>query len=237
MAGRSPYKASPRDALQSVSHRLAAASHDLQQPVQAMGLLIEVLRKRGLSDDDAAIVDRLAEAHGATRALLMAMLDLSRLESGMVRPDPSVMRADDVMADLKATFRPMAADKGVLLSFVPSSAAVRSDRTWIVRILGNLIANALAHSGTDRIVVGCRRRGELMRFEVWDRGKGMDQARLDAALSGADEGAGMGLAIVAAAAALLGHPLEGDTKPDGRTRIAVSVPFAEVTDNQTLNSA
>ena len=191
-----------------------------------MGLLIEALRKRELSGDDAAIVDRLAEAHGATRALLVAMLDLSGLESGTVRVDPSVMRADDIMDDLKATFRPMAADKGVLLSFVPSSAAVRSDRMWIVRILGNLIANALAHSGTDRIVVGCRRRGGLVRFEVLDRGKGMDQARLDAALSGAGEGGGMGLAIVAAAAALLGHPLEGDTKSGGGTRIAVSVPLA-----------
>ena len=202
-----------------------------------MGLLIEALGKRELSDDVAAIVDRLAEAHGATRALLMAMLDLSRLESGFVRRDLSVMRADDIMADLKATFRPIAADKGVLLSFVPSSAAVRSDRTWIVRILGNVIANALAHSGTDRIVVGCRRRGELIRFEVRDRGRGMDRARLDAALAGAGEGAGMGLAIAAAAAALLDHPIEGNSGPGEGTRIAVSVPLAETMKIQTLNSA
>lgn len=202
-----------------------------------MGLLIEALRKRELPDDVAAIIDRLIEAHGATRALLTAMLDLSRLESGIVRLDQSVMRADDIMTDLKATFRPIAIDKGVVLSFVPCSLAVTTDRIWIVRILGNLIANALAHSGTDRIVVGCRRRGERIRFEVLDRGHGMDQASLDSGLGGAGEGAGMGLAIVAAASAALDHPLEGDTGPEEGTRIAVSVPLADTIENQTLNSA
>ncbi len=227
MAGPTHSHASPGDALRSVSRRLAAASHDLQQPLQAMGLLIEALGKRDLSDDVAAIVDRLAEAHGATRALLMAMLDLSRLESGHVRPDLSALPCDEILADLRATFRPIAADKAIVASFVPCSAVVRTDATWIVRILGNFIANALTHSGTDRIVVGCRRRGEIVRFEVWDRGGGIDRARLDAGLAGAGEGAGMGLAIAAAACALLGHPLEGDSAPGAGTRIALSVPVAE----------
>ncbi len=199
----------------------------MQQPLQAMGLLIEALAKHDLPAGAAAIAERLAEAHGATRALLMAMLDLSRLETGHVRPDLSVMPADDIMADLKATFRPIAADKGVLLGFVACSAVVRTDPTWIVRILGNVIANALAHSGTERIVVGCRRRGEILRFEVWDGGAGMDRARLDAALSGAGEGPGMGLAIAASAAALLDHPLEGETTPGEGTRLSLSVPLAE----------
>jgi signal transduction histidine kinase len=237
MTRRSQSKARPEDALRSVSRRLAAASHDLQQPVQAMGLLIEALRKRALPEDVIAIVDQLAKAHGATRAQVMAMLDLSRLDAGVVRSDPSALRADDILADLKATFRPIATNKGVLLSFVPCSAVVRSDPAWIGRILGNLIANAVNHSGTDRIVVGCRRRGRFMRFEVLDQGTGMDPVFLEAALGGAGEAAGLGLAIVAAASALLGHPLEGITEPGKGTRIAVSVPLAEGADDQTLNSA
>ena len=237
MAGRSPSKASPEDALQSVSRRLAAASHDLQQPVQAMGLLIEALRKRALPEDVIAIVDQLAKAHGATRTMVMAMLDLSRFDAGAVRSDPSALRANDILADLKATFRPIATDQGVLLRFVPCSAAVRSDPAWIGRILGNLIANSLNHSGADRIVVGCRRRDKFLTFEILDQGKGMDPAFLEAALGGAGEGAGLGLAIVAAASTLLGHPIEGVTEPGKGTRIAVSVPLAEGPDDQTLNSA
>jgi signal transduction histidine kinase len=232
MAATTPSTRPAEEALGSVSRRLAAASHDLQQPLQAMGLLIEALRKHDLPDDTAAIVDRLVEAHGATRALLMAMLDLSRLEAGHIRPDFSVMRADEILADLKATFRPIAADKGILLGFVPCSAEVRTDRTWIVRILGNLIANALAHSGSDRIVVGCRRRGASLRFEVWDAGEGIDPVQLDAALAGTGEGPGMGLAIAVAAAALLDHALEARTVAGRGSMFAVSVPLAP----QTLNS-
>ncbi len=225
MVERSSSPAPIDDALQSVSRRLAAASHDLQQPLQATGLLIEALAKHDLAADSAAIVDRLAEAHGATRTLVMAMVDLSRLETGHVRADPEVMPADDIIADLKATFRPIAADKGIVLSFVPCAASVRTDRTWIVRILGNLIANALAHSGTGRIVVGCRRRGEHLRLEVWDAGAGIDPARLDAALGGTGDGPGMGLAIAHAAAALLDHRFDGCSAAGRGTMFAVSVPL------------
>ncbi len=226
MAERSSSTAPAADAHRSVSRRLAAASHDVQQPLQAMGLLIEALGKRDLADDAAAIVDRLAEAYGATRALLMAMLELSRIETGHVRPDLAVMRADDILADLTATFRPIAADQGVVPSFVACSAEVRTDRIWIVRILGNFIANALAHSGTRRIVVGCRRRGEMLRFEVWDGGAGIDPVRLDAVLAGTGEGPGMGLAIAVAAAALLDHRLDACSEAGHGTMFAVSVPLA-----------
>jgi signal transduction histidine kinase len=191
-----------------------------------MGLLIEALRKRALPEDVIALVDELAEAHGAARTLLRAMLDLARLDTGVVTLDEAVLKADDIFADLKAVFRPIALDKGILLSFVPCSAAIRTDPVWLGRILGNLIVNALNHSGTDRIVVGCRRRDAHLRFEVVDRGQGMKQPFLDAALGGAGEGGGFGLAIVAAAAALLDHPLEGVTQPGQGTRIAVSVPLA-----------
>lgn len=192
-----------------------------------MGLLIETLGRQDLSDDAASIVERLAEAHRATRTLLMAMLDLSNIESENIRLDLSVISVDEILADLTATFRPIAADKGILLRFVPCSAAVRTDRTWNVRILGNLIANAIAHSGSDRIVVGCRRRGGAIRIEIRDRGKGMDPAHLGATLSGAGAGAGMGLAIAAAAATLLDHPLEGDTVPGEGTAFAVTMPLAD----------
>jgi hypothetical protein len=229
MAGSSPTHASPREAFRSVSRRLAAASHDLQQPLQAMGLLIEALARHDLPAEAAAIVERLGEAHDATRALLMAMLDLSRLETGHVRPDFTVMPVDEILADLKATYRPIAADKGVLLRFIPCSAVVRTDGMWIVRILGNLIANALAHSGSDRIVVGCRRRDGDLRIEVRDRGIGMDPAHLEAALSGVGAGAGMGLAIAAAATTLLGHLLEGDTAEGAGTAFAVTLPLADET--------
>jgi signal transduction histidine kinase len=111
-------------------------------------------------------------------------------------------------------------------------AEVRTDRTWIVRILGNLIANALAHSGSDRVVVGCRRRGANLRFEVWDAGEGIDPAQLDAALAGTGEGPGMGLAIAVAAAALLDHALEARSAEGRGSMFAVSVPLAA----QTLNS-
>ncbi len=202
-----------------------------------MGLLIEALRKQDLSDDAASMVDRLAEAHRATRTLLAAMLDLSKLDSETVRLDVSAVPIDEIMADLKATFRPIAADKGVLLRFVPCSVVVKTDRIWVVRILGNLIANALDHSASDRIVVGCRRRGAEIRVEIRDRGKGMDPAHLGATLSGGGEGEGLGLAIAAAAAALLGHPLDAETAPDAGTAFAVTLPLAGAPGTQTLNSA
>lgn len=210
-----------------MSRRLAEASHDLQQPLQAMGLLIESLRKQDLPRQTASIVDHLAEAHLAAGNMMSAILDLSRLESGTVRLDRAAVRVDDLFAELRATFRPIAADKGVLLRFVPCSAVVRTDPAWTVRILGNLIANGLAHAGSDRIVVGCRLRGRDVRIDVIDRGRGIDPARLAALLSMADDKAGMGLAIAAAASSALGHRLEGRSAPGRGTAFMLAVPRAD----------
>jgi PAS domain S-box-containing protein len=216
---------------------LAAASHDLRQPYQAMRLLLHALACRQSDDQSKAIARRLDEAMTAGENLLNALLDISTLEGGMVRPQISDFCIHTVLERLIVEFAPQAAARGQSLRFIPSSAAVRSDPVLLERILRNLILNAVRHSPGGRILVGCRRAGRAVRLEVWDNGPGIPVDKLDEifeefAQLGNEErdssrGHGLGLSIVKGLSRVLGHEVSVRSKLGSGTVFSVTLPAAE----------
>jgi two-component system, sensor histidine kinase len=216
---------------------LAAASHDLRQPYQAMRLLLHALASRQTDEQSKAIARRLDEAMTAGENLLNSLLDISTLEGGMVRPQITNFTIDAVLDRLHGEFAPQAAVRGQKLRFIRSSAFVRSDPVLLERILRNLILNAIRHSPGAGILVGCRRSGNSVRIEVWDNGPGIPREKLDEifeefAQLGNEErdgsrGHGLGLAIVKGLSRVLGHPTSVRSDVGRGTVFSISVPASD----------
>lgn len=213
---------------------VAAASHDLLQPLSAAKLFVAAAR------DDAADVQRstLEKAHNAlisVEGILGALLDISRLESGGTAVEVAPVPLSVLLRQLTDEFAPVAAKKGLVLDILPCSLTVRSDPTYLRRILQNLISNAIRYTVHGRVLVGPRRVGGLVRVEVHDTGPGIapeHQAaifrefhRIDGSAS-ASEGMGLGLAIVDRACALLGHKLNLRSVPGQGTCFSVALALA-----------
>lgn len=211
-------------AVSSKTRFLAAASHDLLQPINAAKLLISTLHETTRTTRFEPIVERLKGAFASAEYLLHALLDISRLESA----DPDTVSPGDV--DLGAVMERVmsdqalvAAQKGVRLSFVPCSLTVWSDPVYLLRSIQNLVVNAVLYTEPGgRVLVGCRRKpGGRVALEVWDTGIGIpekDQARIFDAFARAENvpiGAsmGLGLSVVHQACKLLDHGLKVQSKP------------------------
>lgn len=162
-----------------------------------------------------------------------ALLDISKLESGKAAVSVGAVNLDRLLRTLAEEFAPMAAAKGLALKVVPCGVVVESDPAYLRRILQNLIGNAIRYTASGRVLAGARRRGGLVRLEVWDTGPGIPEEaqndifkefhRLNARAS-ASEGMGLGLAIVECACALLGHPLGLNSVVGRGTCFMVQVP-------------
>ncbi len=196
------------------SQFLAAASHDLRQPLHALGLFSASLQELKLDDKGREIVARIHNNIDALEQLFNALLDISKLDAGVVRPNFTSVPVTAVFARLREYFEAPAREKGLRLTFVPSTSHVLADSILLERILSNLVANAIRYTEKGRIVVGCRNEGEgRVRFEVWDTGIGVapaDTARIfeEFVQVGNPErdrrkGLGLGLAIAQRTAALL----------------------------------
>jgi two-component system, sensor histidine kinase len=219
------------------SRFLAAASHDLRQPYQAMRLLLHALACRQTDEQARSLARRLDEAMTAGENLLNALLDISTLEGGTVRPQVTTFTMDAVLDRLQSEFAPQAAARGQLLRFIRTRAAVRSDPVLLERILRNLVLNAITHSPGGRILVGCRRKGQEVRLEVWDNGPGIPADKLDEifeefAQLGNEErdssrGHGLGLAIVKGLTRVLGHQVWVRSRPGRGTVFGISLPHVE----------
>ncbi|WP_185804147.1 PAS-domain containing protein [Pontivivens nitratireducens] len=199
----------------SKSRFVAAASHDLLQPLSAAKLFMSSLSDR-LDEPDARLV--LSKAENALLGMeniIGALLDISKLDAGEAAFDKSAVSLSPILALLRDELTPMAQDKGLHLTIIDSGLSILSDVGYLRRILQNLITNAIKYTQTGRIVVGVRRTGSTARIEVWDTGPGIamehretifqEFARLDQ--SNSSDGLGLGLAIVERAAKGLGHDL------------------------------
>ncbi|MFC6687275.1 hybrid sensor histidine kinase/response regulator [Jhaorihella thermophila] len=219
----------------SKSRFVAAASHDLLQPLSAAKLYIASI---GSATDEAELKQRLDKAENALRSvegILGALLDISKLDSGKAEVHLSDVRLDLLLRQMADELGPVAARKGLDFRIVLSRAVVRSDAAYLRRILQNLVSNAVRYTETGRVLVGVRRARPGVRLEVWDTGPGIPESqqeeifaefhRLNAAASAAD-GMGLGLAIVDRACRLLNHPLELVSQEGHGTRFAVSLPLA-----------
>lgn len=214
---------------------VAAASHDLLQPLSAAKLFLASLSDDALSAPARKTLEKAQNALGSVEGILGALLDISRLESGRAAVEPGSVALGPLFRQLADEFTPMAAMKGLRLVIRPTEAVVVSDRSYLRRILQNLISNALRYTARGTVLVAARRRGGLWRLEVRDSGPGIapdDQAlifrefhRVNAHASAA-EGMGLGLAIVERAAALLQHPLDLRSATGRGSCFAVDLPPA-----------
>lgn len=200
------------------SRFLAAASHDLRQPVHAMSLFLGLLANERLSSHGRYLLDNITKASAAMGHLFDALLNISRLDAGVIHPRIQGFSLDRLLDQIRTEYTPQARQKGLVLKVRPCAAFVRSDPMLLERILRNLVSNAIAHTPHGRVLIGCRRRGEdAVRIEVWDTGPGIPQHEHERIFwefhqlrnpeRDRGKGLGLGLAIVRRTAALLGHPL------------------------------
>ncbi len=218
----------------SKSRFVAAASHDLLQPLSAAKLYVTSLESELQTPE---LQDRLAKANNAlvsVENILGALLDISKLDSGRASVDLSPVQLGDMLHQLCDELSPMAARKGLQCHMVTSTAIVRSDATYLRRILQNLISNAIRYTEQGKVLVGVRRTRGGARVEIWDTGPGIPESqqekvfdefhRLNASASPAD-GMGLGLAIVERACRLLNHPLRLNSAPGRGTCFSIDLPL------------
>ncbi|WP_342779808.1 hybrid sensor histidine kinase/response regulator [Phaeobacter marinintestinus] len=210
-------------AVSSKTRFLAAASHDLLQPINAAKLLISTLQETTRDTKFFPMLERLEGAFASAEYLLHSLLDISRLESA----DPDTVSPSDVclgvvMMGVMSDQLLLAEQKSVRLDLVPSSVFVRSDPVYLLRSVQNLVVNAIQYTNPGgRVLFGCRRKGNKVVLEVWDTGIGIarkDQARIFDEFTRAENvpigsGVGLGLSVVDRACRLLGHRLSVRSKP------------------------
>ncbi|MDJ0276484.1 PAS-domain containing protein, partial [Sphingomonas sp. 2R-10] len=197
---------------------LAAASHDLLQPLHAARLFTAALA-RGADDRARPLAARIDQSIAAADQLLRALLDISKLDAGGIVPVPTTFGARDLLVELVDSFADQARAKGLTLRLAPGDAVVATDRVLLRSIVQNLLGNAVRYTTRGGVVVGVRRRGGMARIEVVDTGPGIaeaDRARVfgefERLANAEDAGLGLGLAIVARTATLLGAGVELDSR-------------------------
>ncbi len=221
---------------------LAGVSHDLKQPVQALGMFIACLSGRAQAETGELGEELKHLAHNSGLALaaisgqVSRLLELSRLEAGEIQPHRRRVRLTDIFDYTRAQQAGKAADKGLRLRFVETRLEVVSDLKMLQSILDNLVSNAVRYTLSGRILVGARRRGDHIEVQVWDSGPGIPEAtipllfeayrRFDDTARGADTGFGLGLALVKKQADLLDHTIAVDSRPGWGTRFSVCLPDA-----------
>ncbi|MEW5726990.1 MAG: hybrid sensor histidine kinase/response regulator, partial [Pseudomonadota bacterium] len=213
---------------------LAAASHDLRQPMQALAMFVAVLAGRTREPEQSALVTRIQDSVTALEGLLNGLLDVSKLEAGLIVPAPEDFTARSMMERLAAEFEPLCEAEGLALRVVTSGHVVHSDGSLLERILRNLLNNAVRYTKSGRILFGCRRRGRMLRFEVWDTGIGIPKGELKNIFRefhqvgnperDRRQGLGLGLAIVERLADLLGHRITVSSVEGKGSVFAVEVP-------------
>ncbi|MBR1220974.1 hybrid sensor histidine kinase/response regulator [Bradyrhizobium sp. U87765 SZCCT0131] len=230
-------KSTAEDANASKTRFLAAASHDVLQPLNAARLYVTSLveRERERGGDNARLVENIDESLEAIEDILGALLDISRLDAGAMTPSISSFRIGDLMRSLEIEFAPVARAKDLTLTFMPCALPVESDRVLLRRLLQNLISNAIKYTPHGRVLVGCRRRGRSLQIDIYDTGVGIpvqkrreifkEFHRLDQGARIA-RGLGLGLSIVERIARVLSHTIAIDANRSGGSRFSVTLPIA-----------
>ena len=216
---------------------LAAASHDLLQPLNAARLLISTLRERPLPEAEKVLVERTHQALEGAEDLLTDLLDISRLDQAAVKPDVASYRLDELFGPLVSEFRTVADAAGLKLRARIGDYAISTDLRLMTRILRNFLSNACRYTDEGRILLGARRRGRHLRLEVWDTGRGIAEDRLQAIFlefnqldvgRAADrKGVGLGLAIVERIAKILGYRVEVRSWPGRGSVFSIEVPLGQ----------
>ena len=225
------------EAHQSKTRFLAAASHDLRQPMHALAILLELLRPEvQLSHKGSSILSRAQQAADAMNGLLDALLDISKIDAGVIRPSRRAFCVRDLLDEVAQEFQPAAERKGLRLDVVASSVIIDSDPVLLGQVLRNLVANAIRYTPTGRVLLGCRRHKNVLAVQVIDTGIGISADYHEAIFSEfyqvrdtqleRHEGLGLGLAIVIRVARMLDHPVSVRSAPGSGSCFTVEVPRA-----------
>ena len=211
------------------SHFLASASHDLRQPLHALNLFVAQLQTETNPAERSRLVSRIDAAVASMNELFEALLDMTKLEAGILQANPAEFAVQRLLDRIETTFAELADKKGLSLRVVPCSAWVRSDPILLERILFNLAGNAVRYTARGGVVVGCRRPRTQLRIDVCDTGAGIPEDQRQSIFSefyqlanpapDRKAGLGLGLAIVDRLSRLLGHP--GAIGVASRSRLAL----------------
>jgi len=200
------------------SRSLAAASHDLRQPLQTLVLLQELLAKVVVGEKAKKLIDRLDQTLGSMSGMLNALLDINQIEAGTVRAEFETFRIDALLGRVTADLACQAEAKRIALHLVPCTLSICSDPRLLEQMIRNLVSNALKYTKRGRVLLGCRRRNGSLIIQVWDTGVGIPEGQLEDIFeeyhqlgnSARDRslGLGLGLSIVRRLGRLLDHPVQ-----------------------------
>jgi len=214
---------------------LAAASHDILQPLNAARLYATSLVERPLPQKDMMLARNVDVSLSAVEEIFSALIDISRMDTGRLEPEITEFPLCVIIDQLEVEFSPLAAEKGLQLKVVPTSVWVRSDRRLLRRVLQNLLSNAIKYTQRGVVIFGVRRRGDSIIVQVVDTGPGIPEEkktlifkefeRLDATASSA-RGLGLGLSIVERIGRMLCHPINVVSRMGHGSMFAVTVPTA-----------
>jgi signal transduction histidine kinase/CheY-like chemotaxis protein len=215
---------------------LAAASHDLRQPMHSISLLLGVLQSRLATPEHLALADKIQSSVATMENLFGNLLDISKLDAGTVQAHVEDVDLAWLLHGLEQVWGPQAAEKGLTLKVRPCPVVVKGDAALLARIAGNLVANAIRYTREGGVLVACRRRGATVELQVWDSGPGIEpryrQAifeeffRIEAPGTSQEKGLGLGLSIVQRCAHILGYSLSVDSRVGKGSVFRVVMPLA-----------
>ena len=231
-------KREAEDANLSKTKFLAAVSHDLLQPLNAARLFTGSLAEQAGAVQSLQLVKNISNSLDDVENLLGTLVDISKLDAGVIKADVSVFAAQHLLDNLAVEYQQVAKSVGLQLDFVCSSVLIKTDIHLLARILRNFLSNAIRYTESGRVLLGCRRRGDSVSIEVWDTGIGIAEdkqeeifqefKRGDGQRLKQDRGLGLGLAIVDKITRILGHPIRVSSQLGKGSMFAVSVPLAGV---------
>jgi two-component system, chemotaxis family, CheB/CheR fusion protein len=217
------------------SRFLAAASHDLRQPLQTLALLQGLLAKKVVGEKAQKLVGGIDEALDAMTGMLNTLLDINQIEAGSVKPEKADFPVNDLFDHLRDELTYHAQAAGLALRVVPCALSIRSDRHLLEQMIRNLISNALKYTHSGKVLVGCRCRQGNLRIEIWDTGIGIPESELkaifeeyhqvDNAARQRSRGLGLGLSIVKSLGELLGHPISVRSLHGKGSVFSIQVPL------------
>jgi Na+/proline symporter/signal transduction histidine kinase len=212
---------------------LAAASHDVLQPLNAARLYVTSMVERPLDGHEATLARNIDASLEAVEEILNVLIEIARLDTGRMDPDLTMFPLNDVLERLAVEFEPMARGKGLDLRVVPTGVWVRSDRRLLRRVLQNLVANGIKYTPAGKVLLGVRRRGDTVSVQVCDTGPGIPKGkrsvifkefqRLEATASSV-RGLGLGLSIVERIGKVLDHPVHLESMPGRGSVFSVDLP-------------
>jgi two-component system CheB/CheR fusion protein len=199
------------------SRFLAAASHDLRQPLQTLTLLQGLLARSVAGEKQVSLVARMGDTIGSLSGMLNTLLDINQIDAGVTRPEFTEFEVDDIFRRLQSGMALQAEAQGLRFHVVPCTLVIRSDQALLEQMVRNLVSNALKYTRRGKVLLGCRRFGRTLRIEVWDTGIGIPESDLKAifeeyhqlnnAARERSQGLGLGLSIVQRLGDLLGHKI------------------------------